>query len=320
MKAMAMGVVRLLVRCFDIGMRLLGPLLVVLATCLLSVVTYNYLFLIFPLICAPFSLQWTLYFCSGIWILFNIFWNYVCCIFTSPGIPKEVMEQAEIEEQRGLRAPSSSSDDDGGAARKAHKWCSKCNAPKPERAHHCHVCKKCVLAMDHHCPWMANCVGYYNYRYFFLFLWYMWVGCLWSVMVSLGPFMATMHRGTSTPDHIVLSRRARSSVTFTFVISVSVGIAISMLLAWHVYLVLSAQTTIEFYGNRSKSRKMRHHGRVFINKFDLGRTRNFQAIFGRGRFWFSWMLPSRRKPEGDGITWRTVHSAYDDAREGGHMV
>lgn len=30
--------------------------------------------------------------------------------------------------------------------------CRKCDAPKPERTHHCSVCKRCVLLMDHHCP------------------------------------------------------------------------------------------------------------------------------------------------------------------------
>ncbi len=33
--------------------------------------------------------------------------------------------------------------------------------------------------------WMANCVGYFNYRYFFLFLFWMWVGSLYSALVYL---------------------------------------------------------------------------------------------------------------------------------------
>lgn len=36
------------------------------------------------------------------------------------------------------------------------KWCRKCWAPKPERAHHCSVCGRCVLKMDHHCPWLGS--------------------------------------------------------------------------------------------------------------------------------------------------------------------
>ena len=31
--------------------------------------------------------------------------------------------------------------------------CSKCCSIKPDRAHHCSVCQRCIRKMDHHCPW-----------------------------------------------------------------------------------------------------------------------------------------------------------------------
>ena len=36
------------------------------------------------------------------------------------------------------------------------KECYKCKNFKPPRAHHCSACGRCVIKMDHHCPWINN--------------------------------------------------------------------------------------------------------------------------------------------------------------------
>lgn len=69
------------------------------------------------------------------------------------------------------------------------RFCEKCKIIKPDRAHHCSVCSCCVLKMDHHCPWVNNCVNFYNYKYFVLFLGYALVYCLYVAFTSLHDFV-----------------------------------------------------------------------------------------------------------------------------------
>jgi len=53
--------------------------------------------------------------------------------------------------------------------------CMRCETYRPPRAHHCRICKRCIRRMDHHCPWINNCVGERNQRYFIQFLVYVGV-------------------------------------------------------------------------------------------------------------------------------------------------
>ena len=69
--------------------------------------------------------------------------------------------------------------------------CKKCEKLhwKPYRAHHCKECRHCTFKMDHHCPWINNCVGYWNYKSFNLFTFYICLGSLYSVIIHIYCFV-----------------------------------------------------------------------------------------------------------------------------------
>jgi len=61
-------------------------------------------------------------------------------------------------------------------------------------------------------------------------------------------------------------------------------------------LVISNQTTIEFYGN-----KFSQEGRKRGNPYDLGWRKNLAGVFGTGFSVWTFLIPNRTKPAGDGI-------------------
>jgi hypothetical protein len=71
---------------------------------------------------------------------------------------------------------------------------------------------------------------------------------------------------------------------FIFVLSVAVGLAVGLMLAWHLYLVLTGQTTIEFYFNRYRMQMAKERGETYYNEFDLGYRRNWDFFFGKGKY------------------------------------
>ncbi|CAJ1460435.1 unnamed protein product [Effrenium voratum] len=164
-----------------------------------------------------------------------------------------------------------------------------CFRSKPPRAHHCSVCKRCVLKMDHHCPWINNCVGFNNYRYFCLFMLYLALGCLYVVVMGYHLFLRSV---VPLRPGIRVSACKEQCMTLSWLISLCIFLALCLLGGFHLYLVLTNQTTIEFHVNLTNRHLARRKGESYRNPYDLGWSRNFQQVFGPNKFFhFLWMMP-----------------------------
>ena len=120
------------------------------------------------------------------------------------------------------------------------RFCKKCQVPKPDRTHHCSTCKRCVLKMDHHCPWLSTCLGLHNYKAFVLFLIYVSLFC-WVCFVSTAWWTYV----EVFQSRSYLTEFAPVQVIILAVLAGIIGLVITGFTAWHIYLCVRGQTTIE---------------------------------------------------------------------------
>ncbi|KAG0487817.1 hypothetical protein HPP92_006628 [Vanilla planifolia] len=166
--------------------------------------------------------------------------------------------------------PSNTIKGEGGDLR----YCQKCALYKPPRAHHCRVCKTCVLRMDHHCVWINNCVGHANYKVFFLFTLYTVAACFHSLALLLG-FVYDVHRGQiHNGGSVKISHIICGLVVFPLCL------ALGVLLVWHIYLILQNKTTIEHYEGVRATWIAKKAGNNYKHPYDLGIYENLISVLG----------------------------------------
>ncbi|KAI8884627.1 zf-DHHC-domain-containing protein [Backusella circina FSU 941] len=182
----------------------------------------------------------------------------------------------------------SSSKQDGQA-----RYCHMCECFKPDRAHHCKECNRCVLKMDHHCPWVSGCVGFENYKFFFLFVFYTGFYGLW-IFVSALPTVITAINDMGSPldpQWIVL-----------IVIAFIFGFTVCGFSGVHASYIFNNETTIEHLADRPNEIRVDfdtsgHNFEIvsvsnYDNLWDVGKINNWKIVMGNSAF--TWFLPIKR--------------------------
>jgi len=180
------------------------------------------------------------------------------------------------------------------------KWCGKY---KPDRCHHCRVCKSCILKMDHHCPWIYNCVGFANYKFFFLLLLYAVLDChliVWTMAESV-------KRCVDDPATPFLTM---FMTFFTETLSLFLAVLTTLFFGFHIWLMLRAMTTIEFC---EKSQSRSYDSSVY----NLGFYGNARAVLGANPL--LWCFPCARPP-GDGLNFMSDETRLAKDMESGKGI
>ncbi|KAF9054095.1 DHHC palmitoyltransferase-domain-containing protein [Panaeolus papilionaceus] len=198
----------------------------------------------------------------------------------------------------------------------AHRYCDRDFIVKPYRAHHCRACGTCVLKYDHHCPWIGQCVGARNHKFFLNFC---QATAVFTSFVFATLLVYTI-KGLNSPSirdadpqQIVIIALAGLFLLFTSSLTVS-----------HVHLILQGQTTVEaipirmmqerekktlargfkFYEWGAKRRKVKEWDEEWGDLHKEGNlwwkgSAHAEWVDVMGKNWLGWFLPVGR-PLSDG--------------------
>eukprot|EP00095_Tigriopus_kingsejongensis_P006239 maker-scaffold301_size216225-snap-gene-1.27 protein:Tk06239 transcript:maker-scaffold301_size216225-snap-gene-1.27-mRNA-1 annotation:"palmitoyltransferase zdhhc6" len=221
-------------------------------------------------------------------------YHFMAALLVGPGHVPEGWQPAQPTDQAHLQ------------------FCHACQAFKAPRSHHCRKCGKCVKKMDHHCPWINNCVGHDNHGFFVGFLASAVLGCSHASWILAMSIYYGLNRswyayyGTGQEPQVMLTLVTLIVYLFGLGMAIGVVLAVGTLLFFQLRSVVRNQTGIEDWILEKASYRLRHTTDTFAHPYDLGRSGNFWQVIN---------LTCR--PMCDGIEWplKPGSDQYDLTKE-----
>ncbi|CAF1299924.1 unnamed protein product [Rotaria sordida] len=180
-----------------------------------------------------------------------IFLMVICCIvrtaFTDPGIlpratPDEILYLEKSDNSQNVALSGRVMEIQMYSGHRIQlKYCQTCKIFRPPRVSHCSLCDACIANFDHHCPWVGNCVGLRNYRYFYLFLFSLSILCVYIFVFNIINIVLRAQDASTVADAI---RETPATIVEALVCFISIWSVIG-LWGYHTYLICRSVTTNE---------------------------------------------------------------------------
>jgi len=176
--------------------------------------------------------------------------------------------------------------------------CHICMQYKPERAHHCSKCKKCIKKMDHHCHWLGRCINYDNHGHFIRFLLFTFIST--ALIFSFTVYYIIM---IIRKDELAFDFRTGLVIVASTIIAGGLGI---IMFAHLRYQILMAMHNITYMEMLRKKCYNFNSMTDYTSQYDVGVYRNITQVFGPAKYLFLW------KPSGNGMCFRTKDYEGDE--------
>eukprot|EP00438_Fugacium_kawagutii_P007944 Skav203726 [mRNA] locus=scaffold259:626535:637162:- [translate_table: standard] len=167
---------------------------------------------------------------------------------------------------------------------------------RPFRCHHCRVCNICVLRMDHHCPWVYNCIGFRNHKYFILLLIYSAIDLIFITVTMF----ESVWWSTRIDTHLDVSPALMLSLLFAECFACflcTAGRVNCLFLGFHGWLTVPRYCMVALFEKDA--------GCSVKSLVSQGLYENVCAVLGPKPIF--WLLPCSL-PKGDGLTWQKGES------------